>query len=113
MSVGFAVAAILCIAICVFVLNVTRDPKRWRLMWLDLLGTLDVDTTREQRRQQEGHITALSYVMFVLFLALGLSCAFWAVDQVREQVREKTSAERDNDFQRRLIEEVARIPRKR
>jgi len=97
----------------VFLLNVARDPKRWRLMWLDLLGTLDVDTTREQRRQQENHIVILSYLMFVLFLALGLSCGFWTVDQVREQVREKTATERENDFQQRLIEKVGRIPRKR
>jgi NADH:ubiquinone oxidoreductase subunit 6 (subunit J) len=105
MAIGFAVAAILSIAICVFALHVARDPKRYRLLWLDLLGVLDVDSTRELRRTQEMHMAVMAYVMFVLFLATAMSCSFWA--------RDKTAAERDNDFQQRQIEKVGRIPRKR
>jgi hypothetical protein len=113
MAIGFAVAAILSIAICVFALHVARDPKRYRLLWLDLLGVLDVDSTRELRRTQEMHMAVMAYVMFVLFLATAMSCSFWAVDQMRDQARDKTAAERDNDFQQRQIEKVGRIPRKR
>lgn len=113
MAIRFAVFTILSIALCFLTINVGRDPKKWRLLWLDFLSILDVDTSREQRRMQERQLAMVSYFMFVLFLVSGLCCAFWTFDQVREQQRVKTAPERDLDYIRKQIDEVAKIPRRR
>lgn len=113
MAIRFAVFTILSIALCFFALNVGRDPKKWRLYWLDLLSILDVDTSREQRRGQERQLAMMSYFMFVLFVVSSACCAFWTFDQVREQQRDKTAPERDLEYIRKQIDEVAKIPRRR
>ncbi len=113
MAVRFAVFTILSIALCFLAINMGRDPRKWRLLWLDFLSMLDVDTSREQRREQEKQLSIVSYLMFVIFFFSAISCAFWTIDQMREESREKTAPERDLEWTRRQIEEVGRIPRKR
>lgn len=113
MAIRFAVFSILSIAACFVAVNMARDPRKWRLHWLDLLTVLDIDTSREQRKVQEQRLSMLSYVMFVIFVASTVSCAFWTVDQIREMQRFKTAPERENDEVRKAIEKVGRIPRKR
>lgn len=113
MAIRFAVFTILSIAACFWTINMARDPRKWRLWWLDFLTILDIDTNREQRRVQERRLGIMAYMLFVVFIASSISCAFWTVDQVREEQRLKTAPELDNAHLREAIEKVGRIPRKR
>ena len=113
MAIRFAVFSILSIAACFWTINMARDPRKWRLHWLDTLTVLDIDTKREQRHAQERQLGMIAYVLFVIFIASAVSCSFWTVDQVREEQRTKTAPELDNEYMRKQIDEVGRIPRKR
>lgn len=113
MAVRFAVFTILSIAACFWAINIARDPKKWRLHWLDFLTVLDIDTHREQRQIMEGQLRTIAYLLFVIFAASAISCAFWTVDQVGEEQRMKTAPERDSEYIRKQIDEVAKIPRRR
>ena len=63
MPIGLAIAAILTLFASFWALNVARDPRVWRLWWMDLLGVLDVDTDREVRRGQEQHMSLMCYLL--------------------------------------------------
>ena len=110
MPIGLATAAILMLFASFWCLNVARDPRVWRLWWMDLLGVLDVDTDREMRRRQEQHMSTICYLLFILLLAASLSSAFWTVDLVRENRREKTSFERELNLNRDEIDKVQSQP---
>ena len=110
MPIGLAIAAILMLFASFWSLNVARDTRVWRLWWMDLLGVLDVDTDREMRRHQEQHMSIICYLLFILLLAASLSSAFWTVDLVRENRREKTSFERELNLNRDEIDKVQSKP---
>ncbi len=112
MPIGLAVATILVLFISFWVLNIARDPGLWRLWWMDLLGVLDVDANREQRRVQENQMSVVCYALFVLLLATSLSGAFWTVDLVREYKREKTRFEREVEGSNREIEKIKGKPQR-
>lgn len=103
-ATGLAITAILCLAFGVWMILVGSNPKRWRLLWLDMLGMLDTDTTREDRRLQEGHLRIMAFALFFLLIALGVSCTYWSVEQVREGKRTKTTVERELEYLRREAE---------
>ncbi len=105
-ATGLAISAILSIALGIWLFAVGRDPKHWRLMWLDFFGILDSDTTREERRAQELHIRLLALVLCLLLVALAFSCSFWCADQVREGSRPKSTAERELEDLRRRAEGI-------
>ncbi len=106
MEVPLSVIAILSLAASLFFLNVSRDPKTWRLRWMDLLGVLDVDSNRERRKSQESQVAAMALMLFVLMMATSLSSVFWTVDQIKERKREKTRFEREIDMTRQEIDGV-------
>lgn len=110
MPIGLAIASILLLFVSFWALNIARDPRVWRLWWMDLLGVLDVDSDREHRRGQEAQMSFLCYILFLLLLATSLSGAFWTVDLVREHKREKTRFEREIDSSKREIEKVESKP---
>ncbi len=110
MPIELAVASILALFISFWALNIARDPSVWRLWWMDLLGVLDVDADREERRSQETQMSFICYSLFVLLLATSLSGAFWTVDLVREFKRDKTRFEREIDSSNREIEKVKSKP---
>lgn len=105
---GFAVTAIIAFALALWAFFVARDPKSWRLWWMDLFGILDVDTVREVRHTQENQLRFMSLVLSLVLLLTCLSCAFWTFDALREQFREKSPFERDQAFLRRHIENKSR-----
>ncbi len=107
-ATGFAIFAIITIAIAVWMFLVGRDPKRWRLIWLDTFGVLDSDTERHERRQQETHLRFAAFLLCLLFATTSLSLIFWAVDDVRETRRPKSAVEIELDQYRRSIEGNAR-----
>lgn len=100
---AFAVLALHAAFLAVWMLMVIHDPKRWRLWWLDLFGVIDVETAREERRRQEGHISVLAYTLLFLLLTAVVSCSFWSFDLIRDNQRPKTAAERDLEFARNYI----------
>jgi hypothetical protein len=110
MPIGLAIASILLLFISFWTLNVARDPSVWRLWWMDLLGVLDVDSDREQRRGQERQMSIVCYTLFLLLLTTSLSGAFWTIDQVREYKRDKTRFEREVENSNREIEKVQNKP---
>jgi len=112
MPIGLAIASILLLFISFWALNVARDPRVWRLWWMDMLGVLDVDPDREQRRVQEVQMSFVCYFLFALLLATSLSGAFWTVDLVREYKREKTRFERAIDSSSREIDKVKSKPQR-
>lgn len=105
---GFAVTAIITLALALWAFVVARDPKSWRLWWMDLFGILDVDTTRDVRHVQENQLRFMSLVISFLFMLTCVSCSFWTFDALREQFREKSPFERDQAFLRRHIEDKSR-----
>lgn len=110
MPIGLAIASILALFISFWALNIARDPRVWRMWWMDMLGVLDVDSDREQRRVQETQMSFMCYSLFVLLLATSLSGAFWTVDLVREYKREKTRFEREIDSSSREFDKVQSKP---
>jgi hypothetical protein len=92
---GYAVIALIALALGLWAVMVGLDPKRWRLWWLDVFGVLDVDSTRELRRVQESQLRFMAFLIALVLLASVASCAFWTVDLVRDSMRERTSVERE------------------
>ena len=110
MPIGLAIASILSLFISFWILNIARDPSVWRLWWMDLLGVLDVDSDREERRRQEHQMSFICYILFLLLLSTSISGAFWTMDQVREYKREKTRFEREVESSSREIDKVKSKP---
>lgn len=110
MPIGLAIASILALFVSFWALNIARDPSVWRLWWMDLLGVLDVDSNREQRRRHERQMSFICFTLFLLLLATGLSGAFWTVDMVRNYKRGKTRSERSKESSNREIERVKSQP---
>ena len=104
---GTAITAILSLFLSFWALNVSRDPKTWRLWWLDLLAVLDVETPREMRKSQERQMAAVGFLLFVMLLAMSVSCAFWTFDHVRDSHRDKTSMELEMERTRREIDSIS------
>jgi hypothetical protein len=106
MPIGLAIASILALFISFWALNIARDPSVWRLWWMDLIGVLDVDADRQERRGQERQMSFVCYALFILLLTTSLSGAFWTVDQVREYKREKTRYERESASSKREMDKI-------
>lgn len=107
-AIGFAVLSILCLALAVWAAAVARDPKSWRLWWMDLFGITDVDTIRAVRHTQENQFRFMALLLSLLLVLSCVSCSFWAFDAVREQRREKSPYEQDQAFLKRHIENKSR-----
>jgi hypothetical protein len=101
--ISHGIFAILAIFLSAWMLMVIHDPKRWRLWWLDMFGVIDVETSREQRRKQEGHLSIMAYTLLFLLVATAVSCSFWSFDLIREGRRTKTTMERDLEYTRRYV----------
>ncbi len=98
-----AIFAIFAVFLSAWMVMIIHDPKRWRLWWLDLFGVIDVETTREERRQQEGHVSAMAYTLLFLLVTTAVSCTFWSFDLIREGKRSKTTIEREIEFTRHYV----------
>jgi len=106
MPYGFAITAILSLALSIMCLRVSSDAKFWRLRWMDLLGVMDVEHDRDLRKMQERQMASISLILFVLFTAVSISCSYWTFDEIRESRREKSSFECEIDMARKEIEGV-------
>jgi hypothetical protein len=107
-ATSFAISGILSLAMAVWMFVVGRDPKRWRLLWLDFFGILDSDTQRTERHGQEAQVRFMAYVQFMLWIAMFVSCLYWATERTRESLRPKTSVERELNVIRKQVQENIR-----
>ncbi len=107
MPIGLAIASIIALFISFWALHVARDPRLWRLWWMDLIGVLDMDADRELRRTQERQMSFICYLLFALLLITSFSGAFWTFDLIQEHKREKTRYEREVGRTDREIEKVS------
>lgn len=106
MPYGFAITAILSLALSIMCLRVSSDAKFWRLRWMDLLGVMDVEQDRNLRKLQERQMASICVVLFFLLCLVTISCCYWTFDEIRESRREKSSFEREIEMARREIEGV-------
>ncbi len=106
MPYGAAITAIFTVFLCCWAFNMARDPKQWRLWWMNLLGIVDLTSSREQRRRQETQISLVAWFLCVLCLAVGASCIYWTAVEWQEFRRPKTHFEQDQEYTRRQAEEV-------
>lgn len=107
MPIGLAIASLVALFISFWALHVARDPRLWRLWWMDLIGVLDMDADRELRRSQEGQMSFICYTLFALLLVTSLSGAFWTFDLIQEHKRDKTRYEREIARSNQEIDKVS------
>jgi Na+/melibiose symporter-like transporter len=105
---GLAISTLLAIAVSVWMFVVGRDPRTWRLRWLDLFGMADGDTPRQTRLLQEHQLRFMAFVLFFMMVAMSVSCLFWTVFQLREQLRPKSAVEQELQQLRERVEQVVR-----
>lgn len=98
MPIGFAITAILTLALSFACLNVVSDPKRWRLLWIDFLSIMESDSDRDARKSHERQMAIMCGILSFLFIAISFSCAYWAYIEVLENRRGKSSIEREMEM---------------
>ena len=72
---------------------VALKPRRWRLWWMDLFGTMDADTARSEKRRQEKQLRTMAGSMLVLMLLTAASCGFWTWSSLSDSKRQKSKQE--------------------
>ena len=103
---GIALAAIISLFAAVWAIFMARNPKEWRITWMNFLGIIDLNSTREHRRRQEGHLKIISIILCILLLLISASCIYWVVLEVQEGKRERTPFEKDQDDTRRIMDKI-------
>jgi UDP-N-acetylmuramyl pentapeptide phosphotransferase/UDP-N-acetylglucosamine-1-phosphate transferase len=103
MPIGFAITAILTLALSFACLNAVRDPKTWRLRWIDFLAIMDSDSDRDARKSHERQMAIMCGILCFLFIAVSFSCAYWAYVEVLENRREKSSIEREMEMGKKEV----------
>jgi hypothetical protein len=106
MEMSFTLMAIASLAMGVLCLRIALDVKMWRLRWMDFLGVLDVETERELRKVQELQMSFMCIMLFTIWTAISMSCAYWTYDEVVELKRDRTIFEQMADMNRNEINRV-------
>ena len=70
--------------------------------------TMDGDTPRQTRLTQENQLRFMAFVLFLIMVAMSVSCLFWTVFQMREQLRPKSAVEQELQLLRERAEQVVR-----
>jgi hypothetical protein len=106
MSITLAISAILSLALSIACLRMAGDAELWRLRWMDLLGMMEMDIDRYQRKSLERQFSLMLSLLFVLLLAFCGSCFYWTIVEVNEARREKTTIERELEMGRSEVEKM-------
>ena len=107
MTVTLAIFAILSLALCIACLRMAGDPKSWRLLWMDMLGVMEVELKRDIRKAQERQLSWMLMLLFVVLLAVSSSCFYWTVIEVIEARRNKTAIEREMEMGRAEVDRMS------
>lgn len=84
MHLALAITSILSLFLAVWTVQVMRDPRHWRLWWLNLWGVADLHSTREQRRSREKQMALMALPLCLLFFSLSASGGWWIYAQLRQ-----------------------------
>ena len=106
MLVGIAILAILSLFGSVWTFKMARNPKDWRIHWMNAFRIIDLNSTRSQRRKQEGHLVIISYFMCGLLLLVSASCIFWVVMEKLEPPPERSQLEKDQEDTRKQMDVI-------
>ncbi len=106
MLAAVATIAIFSIFLCCWSYIMARDPKNWRLWWMNLVGYVDLTSSHDQRRKQERWLRTIAYILSLVSLLTALSCIYWAVFEAEDIHRSKTSFEKDQDQTLRELEKM-------
>ncbi len=105
MPVGSAISAILSIFLAYWFFIMTRDPKEWRLWWMNIAGLPDLNSTREDRRRDEFWIKCLSFTLSLGCLVLTLYCIYFTIEGVKEAKRPRTQFEQNQERTKKEIQQ--------
>lgn len=97
MPVWTAIIAIITLFLAGWALVIAREPKEWRLWLMTFLGMADLNSTREDRRRQEGHLAIICYVMFSMLLAASGISAYLVVVQMQAQRQPRSEYQQAKD----------------
>jgi hypothetical protein len=103
---GIAILGILSLFASVWSFIMTRNPKEWRVHWMNAFGIIDLNSTRTQRRTQEAHLVLIGYFMCAVLLLVSASCIFWVVMEKLEPPQERSQLEKDQDDTRKQMERI-------
>jgi hypothetical protein len=76
-----AISAILTLFLSVWCLMMSLHPRRWRLWWMSSLRQIDVNSTSEERRHQDGIFRGFVSVAFVLSILVCGWTFYWTWTQ--------------------------------
>jgi len=79
-----AISAILTLFLSVWCFLMSRRPRHWRLWWMSNLRQIDVNSTSEERRQQDGLFRGFVTVAFVLSTLASGWAFYWTWTQWSE-----------------------------
>jgi hypothetical protein len=106
MSVAPAIIAILMIAAVIWAFLMATNPKHWRLWWMRLIGVPDMTYSKEQKRQQEGQLRFVAWILLLTCAAFAALSIYWAIIEFKESQRVPTDFEQMQDYTRRELEEM-------
>jgi uncharacterized membrane protein YqjE len=104
MLAGVAVLAILAVFGTFWTFAMARNPKRWRLWWLDTLNIVDIESSREHRHIQETKLAIGSSITCVFLVLLTVFCVYHVATELQDRHRDKTQFEKDQEETRKQIE---------
>jgi hypothetical protein len=106
MLTGIAIASVLSLFASIWCFFMARDPKQWRIHWLNAFGIIDLNSTRDQRRKQESQLKFVCIILLVVLLAVGVSCAWFVIAEATAPVPERTEFEKDQDETRKQMDKI-------
>lgn len=106
LSITLAISAILSLALGIACMRMAGDSRAWRLLWMDMLGVMEMDVNRQIRKTQERQLSWMLMLLFVMLLAVSSSCFYWTVVEVLEARRDKTTIEREMEMGRAEVDRM-------
>ena len=79
---------------------------------MNFFGYLDLNSTRDQRRTQEGHLRLFAYLTSFMCLVVAVTGTFWVVTEVQEKNENKTPLEKDQAMTLKHLEKTRGMFRK-
>lgn len=98
-----ALSALAALSLSCWAYLMMRDPKIWRLWWMTRMGIPDLNSTREQKRQQEARLWMASCIFLFVMLAVMGVCIWQVVEEIHN-LRNKSPYEQTKELTQKEIE---------